>query len=307
MADNPFVDFKNRYAGQDAIADKIGTNALAKMQRAYIEAYNAIYVWLNKARQDVDYCSYAKQTQLMKHIGAELDGMKTKGGSYLGKALKEVAAYAAKVAINDLAVIGANEVTKASSWHRKYNVQYAEQVHKDNFTHIAAQTTRMRHQAKQLLRSDAARVLRYAAVSGMTRKEAYYALKDEVLGRDPTFQFVDKAGKRWKTESYFEMLTRTVMHNTLRECYANTLIQEGHDLVKVTIQGAKDACRKWEGKVLSLTGATNGYPTVDQARATGEVFHPRCRHRLVAYHKSIDDVFKAVEDGKTDEEILGSD
>jgi hypothetical protein len=101
------------------------------------------------------------------------------------------------------------------------------------------------------------------------------------------------------------MLTKTVMANSLRECYANTLIQEKQDLVKVSFNGAKDACTKWEGRVLSLTGATEGYPTVESARATKEVFHPRCKHRLVAYHQDIEDVFKAVEDGKTDEEILG--
>ncbi len=82
------------------------------------------------------------------------------------------------------------------------------------------------------------------------------------------------------------------MHNTLRESYANSLINEGHDLVRIVTNGAKDACRNWEGRILSLTGATPGFPTLSDAKASGEVFHPRCRHRFVAYHKSIEDTFK---------------
>jgi hypothetical protein len=125
------------------------------------------------------------------------------------------------------------------------------------------------------------------------------------MEKDPEFQFVDKAGRRWGSDKYFDMLTKTVMANAANEAYVNTLLQEGHDLVKVNINGAKDACRNWEGRILSLTGATKGYTTLDEAKATGEVFHPRCKHRLVAYHPDIEDVFEAAKAGKSNKEILG--
>lgn len=52
---------------------------------------------------------------------------------------------------------------------------------------------------------------------------------------------------------------------------------------KAVSHGAKDACRSWEGKVLSLDRATEGYPTLDEAKATGEIIHPGCGHRMIAY------------------------
>ena len=36
-----------------------------------------------------------------------------------------------------------------------------------------------------------------------------------------------------------------------------------------------EICKRWSGKIISLTGATKGYPTQDEAVADG-LFHPRC-------------------------------
>jgi len=299
MAKNPLTDFKNRYAGKDTTADKISGKVQRQMELEYLRAFNAIYRKINEAKKDVSYGTFAKQTQLMKQIGAELDSLKKRSGSYLRRAIKEITKYGTRVAINDLEVLGSG-ATQAGTWHREYNLKYAEQVFKDNFAHIAAQTDKMKRDSKTQLRMDSAKIFRRAAVTGMTRKQAYAALKSEIALNDPSFTFVDRRGRRWKTETYFDMLTKTVMANTLRETYAQTLINEGHDLVRVTFAGAKDACRHWEGRVLSLTGATPGYLTLEDARASGELFHPRCRHSTVAYHSDIEEVFDAVKADKKD-------
>lgn len=41
-------------------------------------------------------------------------------------------------------------------------------------------------------------------------------------------------------------------------------------------------CRPWERRVLSLTGKTEGYPTVEAARAAG-LYHNNCTHRHYLY------------------------
>ena len=301
---NSFTEFKDRYAGRPTQADKLTEKMISDMLKAYEATYNKIFRELSKARKEVDYPTYAKRTQLLKQIGEQLDGFKSTVGSKLGKALKQIAWYGTHTAIKDLERLG-SDLTKAEEWHFSYNEKFVEQTFGDNFQHIAAQTYRMKRDAKTLLQTEATAVFRRAAVEGLTRKEAYRQLKAEIMEKDPSFQFVDKAGRRWDSKKYFEMLTKTVMANAANEAYVNTLLQEGHDLVKVNMNGAKDACRKWEGKILSLTGATKGHPTLDEAKATGEVFHPRCKHRLLAYHPDIDEIFEAVKAGKSDEEILG--
>jgi hypothetical protein len=66
---------------------------------------------------------------------------------------------------------------------------------------------------------------------------------------------------------------------------ANRLVEQGHDLVKVsTHRGACELCRPFEGKILSITGRTPGYPTLEEAKEAG-LFHVNCRH---AYGLQID-------------------
>lgn len=301
---NAFTEFLNRYAGTASVADELTTAAKGNMAAAYLQAYNAISVILTKAKRDVNYATHAKQTAIIKQVGEILDNMSYGMGGYLGKAVLEIADYSSKVAIKDLHTI-TGKLAKSKDWHAEYSKKYAEQTFKDAYEHIAAKTQNMAASVKTMLRQEAAKVSRRAAIEGISRKDAYKLLRGEIQKKDPNFTFIDNAGRRWDTGAYFDMLTLTVMRNTLREVYADTLINEGKDLVRVTANGSKDACKKWEGRVLSLTGATPGYITLDAARATGEVFHPRCRHGFVVYNKDMDDIFKAVEEGKTDEEILG--
>jgi hypothetical protein len=64
---------------------------------------------------------------------------------------------------------------------------------------------------------------------------------------------------------------------------ANRLVEQGHDLVKISTHiGACPLCEPWQGKVLSITGKTKGYPTLEEAKAAG-LFHPNCRHAYGLY------------------------
>jgi len=73
---------------------------------------------------------------------------------------------------------------------------------------------------------------------------------------------------------------------------ANRLVEQGHDLVKVsTHRGACELCQPWQGKILSITGKTKGYPTLEEAKAA-KLFHPRCRHAYGLYI----DLDKEIED-----------
>jgi len=64
---------------------------------------------------------------------------------------------------------------------------------------------------------------------------------------------------------------------------ANRLVEQGHDLVKVsTHRGACELCQPWQGKILSITGKTEGYPTLEEAKAEG-LFHVNCRHAYGLY------------------------
>ncbi|MCC6339435.1 MAG: hypothetical protein IT197_05605 [Acidimicrobiia bacterium] len=121
------------------------------------------------------------------------------------------------------------------------------------------------------------------AVTGTwtTRQAAQRAL-DRLADRGIT-GFVDRAGRRWGLDSYTEMATRTA---TGRAQVAGTLERfttAGRDLVIVSDHaGECPVCRPWEGRVLSISGRTAGYPTVAEATAAG-LMHAQCRHVLGLY------------------------
>lgn len=95
--------------------------------------------------------------------------------------------------------------------------------------------------------------------------------------------FVDRAGRSWSLESYAEMAVRTALGQAAVQGHIDKLIENNRDLVIVSDSPEEcEKCRPWEGRILSLTGQTPGYPTVDQARAAG-LWHPNCTHRIGLY------------------------
>lgn len=90
--------------------------------------------------------------------------------------------------------------------------------------------------------------------------------------------FTDRRGARWTLERYVNMATTTVLANTNRQAFFMKSIEWGNDLVKVkhlNIHPHCEYCEPFTDKVLSITGNTKGYMSVDEAHDAG-LFHPNC-------------------------------
>lgn len=142
----------------------------------------------------------------------------------------------------------------------------------------------------QILRStmDAYRnVISEAAVPGVvsggqTTRQAAQSALDRFANTGIT-GFRDSAGRNWQLDSYVEMATRTGAGRAQVAGTLDRLDESGRDLVIVSNAPQEcSVCRPWEGKVLSITGATQGYPTVARARGEG-LLHANCRHNLTAF------------------------
>lgn len=106
--------------------------------------------------------------------------------------------------------------------------------------------------------------------------------------------FTDAASRQWNMKTYADMVARTTTMEAHLTGTANRLLEHGHDLVKVsTHAGACEMCQPWQDRILSLTGATPGYPTLEEARAAG-LFHPNCRHAY-GLHIDLDAEVRALE------------
>lgn len=162
------------------------------------------------------------------------------------------------------------------SFSRKYVREQLEQLVPENAPSlIAVRTDQMAAQDIASLRQATMQTMRKARLTGMTARQIQLELAERVT-QDDAWQFVDAAGRAWNSDNYFNMLLRTTASRVNREAYNANLIDAGFDLC--TIEGGGDpcpACLAWRGVVVSLTGATDGFPTYEDAISAG-VFHPNC-------------------------------
>jgi len=80
------------------------------------------------------------------------------------------------------------------------------------------------------------------------------------------------------------MINRTLQAKVQRDSYNATVTDAGYDLVQIeggitagSLESPSDPCSRWAGKIISLTGATKGYPTYADTVADG-MWHPNCAH-----------------------------
>ena len=139
-----------------------------------------------------------------------------------------------------------------------------------------------------VIRSSVTTTLAEGAVEGLTRPEMTARMKEKVIGKTGTFSFVDSGGKRWSADNYFAMLNRSLNANVARDSYISTMTDAGYDLARIvggvtgsSAEDPSDPCDEWAGEIISMTGATSGYPTLEDARSAG-VFHVNCVHSVTA-------------------------
>lgn len=125
-------------------------------------------------------------------------------------------------------------------------------------------------------------------LQNMGREDLVAVLKKELKAetvkagiQDSMIGLVDKKGRRWKVDTYIDMVVQTKAHQIYVQGLQDyTRRNDGKgDLARIPRNPLTvDECKKYEGIIISLTGMTTGYVTYEELKATGQIFHPRCRH-----------------------------
>jgi len=136
-------------------------------------------------------------------------------------------------------------------------------------------------QAEDVFRKAGMQAAQEGFVQGKTARQVRRKIVRD-LTADGITGFTDKAGKQWTLSSYAEMVSRTTTIEATDAGMMGQMQEEGYDLMRVDAHaGTCPKCAPWEGRVLSLSGRTRGYPTLADAKAAG-FRHPNCSHDLAA-------------------------
>lgn len=153
----------------------------------------------------------------------------------------------------------------------------------DSAKAIAESISGVGRSASRLLNTAVKEELKFRLAAGETSGEALEQTKKKIKGilqEEGLSALTDKSGRKWELDRYTEMLIRTKGVEARNTGLVNRLVENGYDLVQVSAHGATDTCGPWEGKILSATGKTKGYPTVDDASSDSHLFGPNCRHAI---------------------------
>lgn len=95
---------------------------------------------------------------------------------------------------------------------------------------------------------------------------------------------IDKLGRPWTAERYADMIAYTKQKDAHDEATRIEALDRGVEYGLIVGPSATDACIYHIGRIVRLTEAGDDqYMTLDELKASNQIFHPKCRHRVVPY------------------------
>ena len=223
---------------------------------------------------------------VMADVWEQLNGLSDDAAKAITDALVEAWQTGANVATTDLKkVLDSLELPTVTA---PVNSLALQALASETVATVTSTHTSILRAVEDGYRQAVARTSAQVLAGTHTRREATQAALDDMASAGLT-SFTDKAGRKWKMDTYAEMATRTATAHAAIDGHNQQLERLGHDLVLVSDSPREcELCRPWEGKVLSLSGDTSGPAIASVAKARMEkLFHPNCTHSLGAYFPGI--------------------
>lgn len=247
-----------------------------RLIKFYTEAENEILSELNKALLRANKTEYL--ASMRDNVHAILEDLKTGSRTWCEQAIPHMYLQGASLADAQLQGRGVKLVSGFGAIHQ----QAAQVLAENTFQRFVDVAQTIGRRAEGVYRNLALENIRGSVVGYQTWKEVARNYREQLAQQGVT-GFQDAAGRQWNMKTYTEMVARTSTQEAHTQGTLNRLTEHGHDLVIVSKHGgACEKCVPWEGRILSITGKTKGYPTFAEAKAAG-LMHPRCRHAVSLY------------------------
>lgn len=269
---------------------KLSDAEINRLIRFYEQAEREILDSINRALLRANKTEYL--VQMRQNVLAILEQLREGNRTWCSEAIPRVYSVGMNTADAMLRETGASVMTGFGAIHQQAAQVLAENAYQ-RFDDVVQTIGR---QVDDIYRELALENVRGTVVGYDTWKQTAKRFREQLAERGVT-GFKDRTGRMWNMRTYTEMVARTTTQQAHIEGTLNRLSEQDHDLIIVSRhKGACSLCAPWEGKVLSITGKTKGYPTFEQAKAAG-LMHCNCRHAVSLYidlDKEIEELEKEV-------------
>jgi len=255
---------------------KFSDAEIARLVKFYEQAEREILDRINRALLRGNNTEYL--AQMKKNIDIILQQLREGNRTWCEQAIPRVYSqglYSADAMLKDVG-------TSTSAAFGAIHQQAAQVMAENAFQRLQDVVQVIGRQAEGIYRDLALESVRGTVVGYETWKQVANRYREQLAERGVT-GFRDRSGRAWNMRTYTEMVARTTTQQAHTEGTLNRLSEQGHDLIIVSRhRGACPLCTPWEGKILSISGKTKGYPTFEEAKASG-LMHPNCRHTVSLY------------------------
>lgn len=244
-----------------------------RLAEYYAAAHNKLVRILVEGQTDLT--SRRRARAMLKEVNKVIDNLDAQTRKFIDARIPVHYKRHAKDALKIVSKTGVD--ARFTQIHENAIKAFAEETYNKFAVGLTATTRKATQVINQALRENITREIAKGAILGSTLDSITGDIVGEIKRQGIT-GLVDKRGRNLNIESYARTLAYTEIANAGRTAINNVALQYNLDLVIVSSHNSKhEECAMFEGKVLSLTGATPGYPTLEDAKASG-IFHVNCMH-----------------------------
>lgn len=259
----------------------------AKIQRV-IATYKKTYSKVLKEITTATDFGVANRKAILSQIKKELEKLGVDVQGFIEKEIPKAYKEGAEQAVQQLK--NAKAPIEVATGFNKIHGAAVEALVDDTAKAFGETMSGVYRQSSRLLGKATKQIITQRIAEGTITGANLRRVKNEIKGELETkglSALIDKSGREWSLDRYSEMLFRTKTVEARNRGLINRMAENGYDLVQVSNHNSSHReCAVWEGKVLSATGATAGYPTIADAENAG-LFHPNCQHAINALIPSI--------------------
>ncbi|WP_068616581.1 phage minor capsid protein [Paenibacillus tuaregi] len=248
--------------------------------RAYKEAVRSIGAELS--RLDLSDMSRANAKAALAEVAKILADLNEESVAWVNAHIPKAATDGVAQAIVSLGAAKTLDEAEKIVRFNRINREFVATAVADTQADLLAVTQNIDRKVRVAIRQATAESMRANLAKGVNgRRTISRDILDrmrQTLGNAVNTGVIDAAGRRWKPETYVEMVTRTKLAQTHREATMNEALGRGALYGRISRHGATDACKNYEGLIVKLTPDAPGSYRYIGDLPRREIFHPRCRH-----------------------------